>query len=76
MQNSEHTFNFGVHMGATWKSVNRMLSSAANGSATKVGNEHPVVADFLSALSGDLNISAALAVVHTWMGQVKIYSRM
>ena len=45
------------------------LVQAANGSATEVGNDHPVVADFLSALSSDLNISAALAVVHNWMGQ-------
>ena len=45
------------------------LAQAANGSATEVGNDHPVIADFLSALSSDLNISAALAVVHNWMGQ-------
>ncbi len=45
------------------------LVQAANGGATEVGNDHPVVADFLSALSSDLNISAALAVVHNWMGQ-------
>ncbi len=45
------------------------LAQAANGNATEVGSDHPVVADFLSALSSDLNISAALAVVHNWMGQ-------
>ena len=45
------------------------LAQAANGGASEVGNDHPVVADFLSALSSDLNISAALAVVHNWMGQ-------
>ena len=45
------------------------LAQAANGCATEVGNGHPVVADFLGALSRDLNISAALAVVHNWMGQ-------
>lgn len=37
--------------------------------AAEVDNAHPVIADFLGALSGDLNISAALAVVHTWIGQ-------
>ena len=42
---------------------------AQAGNAAEVDNAHPVIADFLGALSSDLNISAALAVVHTWIGQ-------
>ena len=45
------------------------LATATQGNAVEVDNVHPVIADFLNALANDLNISAALAVVHTWMGQ-------
>ena len=45
------------------------LATATQGNAVEVDNAHPVIADFLNALANDLNISAALAVVHTWMGQ-------
>ena len=44
------------------------LAAATRGDAVEV-DAHPVLADFLNALANDLNISAALAVVHTWMGQ-------
>jgi cysteinyl-tRNA synthetase len=47
----------------------QQLTHAVNGQTTKINNDHPVIAEFLSALSNDLNISAALAVVHTWLGQ-------
>jgi len=45
------------------------VSQAAGHQATDVGNDHPVVNGFLSALASDMNISAALAVMHTWMGK-------
>ena len=44
------------------------LATATRGDAVEV-DAHPVLADFLNALANDLNISAALAVVHTWIGQ-------
>jgi len=45
------------------------LSNAADQQAADVGSDHPVVRDFLQALADDMNISAALAVMHTWMAQ-------
>ena len=47
----------------------QQLVADAQGETTEVNNDQPVIADFLKALANDLNISAALAVVHTWMGQ-------
>ena len=47
----------------------QQLSQSAKGNTTQVSNDHPIIADFINALSNDLNISAALAVVHTWIGQ-------
>ncbi len=52
-----------------FREFGQQLAQAANGRANEVDNTHPVIANFLSALSDDLNISAALAVVHTWIGQ-------
>ncbi|MBT3605258.1 MAG: cysteine--tRNA ligase [Candidatus Latescibacteria bacterium] len=45
------------------------ISEAADNQAAEVGNDHPVVQDFLSALADDMNISAALAVMHAWMSK-------
>ena len=45
------------------------VSEAAGGEAADVGNDHPVVHEFLSALAADMNISAALAVMHAWIGK-------
>ena len=47
----------------------QQLTRAANGQTKEISNDHPIIADFLNALSNDLNISAALAIVHAWLGQ-------
>ena len=47
----------------------QQLMIDANGNTTEVNNDHPIIANFLNALANDLNISAALAVVHAWLGQ-------
>ena len=45
------------------------MRDAAGGQAADVGSDHPVLRAFLEALSADINISAALAVVHAWISQ-------
>ncbi|MDA0710482.1 MAG: cysteine--tRNA ligase [bacterium] len=45
------------------------VSEEADHQAAEVDNDHPVVRDFLGALASDMNISAALAVMHTWIGK-------
>lgn len=49
-------------------SVNR-AREASGGQKAEVGNDHPVIAQFLEALRDDVNISAALAVVLPWASQ-------
>lgn len=41
----------------------------SGGEVADVGNDHPIVAQFTEALSNDLNISGALAVVLPWLSQ-------
>ncbi|MFT5367567.1 MAG: cysteinyl-tRNA synthetase [Candidatus Latescibacterota bacterium] len=45
------------------------VSESAGHQAADVGNDHPVVQAFLGALANDMNISAALAVMHMWIGK-------
>ena len=45
----------------------RRFEAAGNGAAPEVDLSHPVLAEFAGALADDLNISAALAVVFTWL---------
>jgi cysteinyl-tRNA synthetase len=45
------------------------ISELAGYQATEVGNDHPVVHDFLGALANDMNISSAMAVMHAWIGK-------
>ncbi|MEW6749967.1 MAG: cysteine--tRNA ligase [Candidatus Latescibacterota bacterium] len=42
------------------------LAARAGGRPAGVDPSHPVLAEFMGALADDLNISAALAVVHGW----------
>jgi cysteinyl-tRNA synthetase len=44
------------------------IDSQRGAANTTVDTSHPVVNEFLSALADNLNISAALAVVHGWIG--------
>jgi cysteinyl-tRNA synthetase len=44
------------------------IDKEADGRVAAVDNSHPVLAEFLGALADNLNISAALAVVHQWIG--------
>ncbi|MCG6157206.1 cysteine--tRNA ligase [Rubinisphaera margarita] len=46
---------------------NKMLEAKTGGEAAEVDNSHPVLADFLNALSDNLNISGALGVLFPWM---------
>ncbi|MBX3420778.1 MAG: cysteine--tRNA ligase [Pirellulaceae bacterium] len=43
------------------------VESQAKGRIAEVDLSHPVIAQFLGALADNLNISAALAVVHQWL---------
>ena len=43
------------------------LESKTDGNAAEVDLAHPVLKQFAEALADDLNISAALAVMHTWL---------
>ncbi len=45
------------------------LEAGGDGRPAQIDGSHPVVAEFLGALSEDLNISAAMAVVFEWMSQ-------
>ncbi|MCA8984987.1 MAG: cysteine--tRNA ligase [Planctomycetaceae bacterium] len=47
----------------------RQLSSQTGGQAAEIDNSHPVLAEFLGALSDDLNIAGALGVLFPWMSQ-------
>ena len=55
------------------KVINRLmrfredLETKSGGIAEDVDLTHPVVREFAAALADDLNISAALAVMHTWV---------
>lgn len=44
------------------------IAQESGGQVGKVDQSHPVVGQFLSALADNLNVSAALAVVHQWVG--------
>jgi cysteinyl-tRNA synthetase len=44
------------------------IEQQAGGAVAQVDPSHPVVGQFLGALADNLNISAALAVVHQWVG--------
>jgi len=46
---------------------NRMLEEKTGGQTAEIDNSHPVLADFLNALSDNLNISGALGVLFPWM---------
>ncbi len=43
--------------------------AASGGEVAEVGNSHPVLKEFIDALSDDLNMSGALAVVLPWAAQ-------
>ncbi|MBX3439257.1 MAG: cysteine--tRNA ligase [Planctomycetaceae bacterium] len=43
--------------------------AASSGEVAEVANSHPVIREFIDALSDDLNISAALAVVLPWAAE-------
>lgn len=43
--------------------------AASGGEVADVGNSHPVISEFIAALSDDLNISAALAAVLPWAAE-------
>jgi cysteinyl-tRNA synthetase len=45
------------------------VEEASGGKAADVGSDHPIVSQFLDALAGDLNMSAALAVVNGWISE-------
>lgn len=45
------------------------LENEANGEAAEVGNDHPVLSRFITALSDDLNMAGALAVVFDFVRQ-------
>lgn len=45
----------------------KSLEEQAGGQAAEVDLSHPIVNEFAAALADDLNISAALAVVHPWL---------
>ncbi len=44
-------------------------NEASKGQVGEVGNDHPIVSQFLEALADDVNISAALAVVLPWISK-------
>ena len=44
-------------------------TEASQGQVGEVGNDHPIVSQFLEALADDVNISAALAVVLPWISK-------
>jgi cysteinyl-tRNA synthetase len=48
------------------QSLHEKLMDQTGGEAMDVGDDHPVVAEFLRALGDDLNISGALGVVLPW----------
>lgn len=43
------------------------VEAEAGAKVVEVGLDHPVLKEFFAALADNLNISAALAVVHTWI---------
>lgn len=47
----------------------QQLTAQTGGQAAEIDNSHPVLADFLGALSDDLNIAGALGVLFPWMSQ-------
>ncbi len=68
------------NMNFTWKgledskkTINRLmnfrkdLETKAGGKSDDIDLAHPVIKQFAEALADDLNISAALAVMHTWI---------
>ncbi len=49
--------------------LERQLSAQTGGEAASIDNSHPVLAEFMGALSDDLNIAGALGVLFPWIGQ-------
>lgn len=46
---------------------NQQLQAKTGGKVAEIDNSHPILAEFLSALSDDLNIAGALGVLFPWM---------